>query len=57
MLDIKSLANLSKEAAVAAAKKRYATPALKMYGAVSELTNGSTGSIGDGHGSKTGSKG
>jgi hypothetical protein len=38
---------LSKEIAVAAAKKPYTKPALKIFGAVSEVTNGSSGSKND----------
>jgi hypothetical protein len=43
---------LSKEIAVAAAKKPYTKPALKIFGAVSELTNGSGNSCNDGHAGK-----
>lgn len=39
----------SKEIAVAAAKKPYTRPALKIFGAVAELTNGHGGSKSDGN--------
>jgi len=40
----KSVNKLLKNSDVATAKKPYTKPALKIYGAVSELTNGTSGS-------------
>jgi hypothetical protein len=42
-----NIKRISKETALATAKKSYTKPALKIYGAVSELTNGTTGSCYD----------
>jgi hypothetical protein len=47
-MKVESSMKLSKEIAVAAAKKPYTKPALKIFGAVTELTNGSGGSKYDG---------